>query len=235
MALNKLELIGPICCGEGSTRLSICEIKHSTTEIFSEMINPWLRNNIVESTAVSLIQESYADGWSKEDALFDVDSNGLFSGLDYLTEEADKLIQPSTSHESLENDGSIGGTCVARPLKQCDYCDYSTPLMYNLNRHIARNHLQNYSYPCTQCDRRFKDRAMLSQHENEVHNNSEPKLSCSYCHKKFKRRHDRDRHENLAHNPQNTFACPHCASLFTTSSNCQRHIKKRCELRPMNK
>ena len=52
---------------------------------------------------------------------------------------------------------------------RCKNCGKEDQKKSNIRRHFERNHLEGYSFRCSQCDSAFRSRASLSDHEHKHH------------------------------------------------------------------
>lgn len=84
-----------------------------------------------------------------------------------------------------------------------------------------------------------KDEAKTSNNNLllEDKNESKKRFHCDKCPgTSYSRKSDLNRHIKEKHSKKVTevpqFYCPYCATVFTRKQNCQRHLKKGCELAP---
>ena len=79
-------------------------------------------------------------------------------------------------------------------LYQCQHCEYSTPLQYNLVRHVECNHQK--PFPCKTCSKSFDNEEQLGRHQKH---HEALQYCCPHCDKNFKdlkylNRHIKKRH-----------------------------------------
>ena len=66
-------------------------------------------------------------------------------------------------------------------LYQCQHCEYSTPLQYNLVRHVECNHQK--PFPCKTCSKSFDNEEQLGRHQKH---HEALQYCCPHCDKNFK-------------------------------------------------
>ena len=53
---------------------------------------------------------------------------------------------------------------------QCTKCNYSSPHVCNVRRHVTLKHLEVYPFPCTLCSQSFKIEDFRIRHYQKAHN-----------------------------------------------------------------
>ena len=81
-------------------------------------------------------------------------------------------------------------------------------------------HTQERLYPCSFCDKSFKHKSNLPQHER-IHTGDKP-YQCAVCNKKFNRKSTLTRHERI-HTGEKPYQCAVCNKKFNRKSTLTRH------------
>ena len=101
-------------------------------------------------------------------------------------------------HEKRSKKWRIGQKCPVR--HECEECDYETPDIHRLHRHMQRVHDtdQVFHFQCKECDFVATSADLLGRHALEVHEAGSV-FRCSLCDFTSNRKSDRDRHFTGAH------------------------------------
>ena len=101
-------------------------------------------------------------------------------------------------HEKRSKKWRVGQKFPVR--HECDECDYETPDIHRLHRHMQRVHdtAQVFHFQCKECDFIATSADLLGRHALEVHEAGSV-FRCSLCDFTSNRKSDRDRHYTGAH------------------------------------
>ena len=101
-------------------------------------------------------------------------------------------------HEKRSKKWRIGQKFPTR--HECDECDYETPDIHRLHRHMQRVHDtdQVFHFQCKECDFVATSADLLGRHALEVHEAGSV-FRCSLCDFSSNRKSDRDKHYTGAH------------------------------------
>ena len=111
----------------------------------------------------------------------------------------------------------------------CTTCGKKLSNAYTLKNHILHVHEDVRLYKCALCDRAFKQKAHLADHEAT---HSEKPFVCFYCGKKFANKKSVDKHETKCKVRQEEDAsgssrtCSECNKVFLNKKSRDRHFAK---------
>ena len=108
---------------------------------------------------------------------------------------------------------------------KCSICNkvYSTP--QNLKSHVARVHMQEKKYICSECGRSFFEKADLDFHLSS-HNPKDQNIECDVCKLMFKNTKTLYYHKKRSHDPTNKIhICYQCGKSYTDSHHLNRHME----------
>ena len=108
---------------------------------------------------------------------------------------------------------------------KCTICNkvYSTP--QNLKSHVARVHMQEKKYICSECGRSFFEKAELDFHLSS-HNPKDQNIQCDICKLMFKNTKTLYYHKKRSHDPSNKIhICYQCGKSYTDSHHLNRHME----------
>ena len=115
---------------------------------------------------------------------------------------------------------------------KCTYCEYTSKLKYNLNRHINSKHLgiktptikKDKVFLCQECSFKTTHQIHLTNHINEVHNKIKG-FKCTLCDYSTYRERALKQHIDVVHNKIKTFKCPYdCGYKAHSQSRLNRHL-----------
>lgn len=95
----------------------------------------------------------------------------------------------------------------------------------NMNRHFRVVHLNPFPYGCHQCDKKFRRKLQLKQHEIKNHTREYP-YTCSYCQKGFLSKFMFSRHVTIHKTENRMKTCDECGVKFTNWSQLVEHRRK---------
>ena len=98
----------------------------------------------------------------------------------------------------------------------------STPFNHNYALNTDTIKQLVYPYKCQLCDRRFKRKENLKQHQNLAA--CVKSHTCKICHKSFTRNMDLQRHNKTVHNKEKDVECKTCKQMFTRKDSMLRHV-----------
>ncbi|XP_063631016.1 zinc finger protein 37-like [Cydia splendana] len=114
--------------------------------------------------------------------------------------------------------------------EECPQCgkkifDHLTRMKYHLLTHKDMERL----FKCSECDKSFKHKAILTTHVARVHTGKDDVMYCAQCNKQFKNAYSYNNHmkysgqhvtsEMLTHN------CTECSRVFPTGTMLRRHVE----------
>ena len=99
----------------------------------------------------------------------------------------------------------------------CEYCDFTTKRKYNLQRHQNALHISNNS--------NFDNEENAIQNEENAIQSINERLNCTKCNKNYKTKKYLINHEKNCIGI-NSLTCPRCMTLFSSTGNKSKHIKK---------
>jgi hypothetical protein len=106
------------------------------------------------------------------------------------------------------------------------YCRYETNSPYDLNNHIKRIHNPTKPFECPNCDKKFKRRCDMVNHNSSVHSDIKTYVKCPVCNKIILERglqsHMINRHSEKAQ--LKPFECSICGKRERYERALQRHI-----------
>jgi len=108
---------------------------------------------------------------------------------------------------------------------KCEICNkvYSTP--QNLKSHVARVHMQEKKFICSECGRSFFEKAELDFHLSS-HNPKDQNIQCDICKLMFKNSKTLYYHKKRSHDPTNKIhICYQCGKSYTDSHHLNRHME----------
>ncbi|XP_026752672.2 gastrula zinc finger protein XlCGF57.1-like [Galleria mellonella] len=115
--------------------------------------------------------------------------------------------------------------------KKCTVCNRKCPNPSTLMIHM-RSHSDEKPYPCSSCDKKYKDSGTLKRHVERNHSeNRERNFTCENCGKCFYSKSDVKIHMRI-HTGETPYACSECPMKFTQISALLRHIKRHTGEKP---
>ena len=173
-----------------------------------------------ESTGVSTKPEVEADdddqNMRTEEP--DVDSPDEITDEDNIYPENRSPRRRTTERRKVSSKASPGD----QKILQCSFCNKTFRDMCDLKRHEAAVHLNKREYKCTECDKAFNLKSVLTKHMKT--HTTETRLQCAVCNKVFIRRRDLARHETTHVNGRK-YKCTECNEEFNTKSTLIIHLK----------
>ncbi|XP_055608473.1 zinc finger protein 700-like isoform X2 [Uranotaenia lowii] len=120
--------------------------------------------------------------------------------------------------------------------KVCSFCPVGFKTLEALQNHENKNHgtqhevrakfkSQVLKYQCTNCDRGFRSKYDLEDHDRYIHQKL-PGAVCKLCGKGFRSRSSLRKH-HLTHTRNFPFACHSCDKAFRDNCLLQKHLEKR--------
>ena len=143
-----------------------------------------------------------------------------------------KRIKPSFRCEKCDKDFSnigklkIHTDAIHLGIKKnkCQQCGRAFAQLRNLKSHIDTVHLKIKNAKCENCencDKTFRDKAMLTRHIKSVHY----EFTCQYCEKSFKYKYNLTVHMNSINLLIKNVKCENCDKTFRDKGMLRRHIK----------
>lgn len=121
---------------------------------------------------------------------------------------------------------------------QCLKCGWVGRDASDTRRHIRTIHLQERTFPCTQCLSKFSTKAKLVRHEMSVHVTKDKadvrNFSCHLCSKTFRHQDTLASHLKDVHLQVKPFVCTflNCSRRFARQSFLDRHVRTHTNERP---
>ena len=106
---------------------------------------------------------------------------------------------------------------------KCDQCDYRATTTTHLRNHLMK-HLDERPHKCDDCDKAFRTRPQLVEHQAVSHRDLEEE-SCDKCEKKFASKGKLAKHKQTQHSEQ-THKCPECEKAFSTKAGLKSHERR---------
>ena len=96
-------------------------------------------------------------------------------------------------------------------------------LKYHLTKH--QNKDISKTFKCNKCDKTFRLKGQLKQHEGQVH--EEKKVSCAICNSSFFNQYNLERHSSAVHaKAKKEFAYYICGKLFKLLKYLETHKRR---------
>lgn len=111
-------------------------------------------------------------------------------------------------------------------LAKCSVCGRQCTNQSALITHM-RSHTNEYSFPCSLCEKKYKDRGNLKRHMDRHHSGHKRTRNfiCESCGKGFFSKHDVKIHMRT-HTGETPYACTDCPARFTQLGALLRHKKR---------
>ena len=106
---------------------------------------------------------------------------------------------------------------------KCDQCDYRATTTTHLRNHLMK-HLDERPHKCDDCDKAFRTRPQLVEHQAVSHRDLEEE-SCDKCEKKFASKGKLAKHKQTQHSEQ-THQCRECDKAFSTKAGLKSHERR---------
>lgn len=118
---------------------------------------------------------------------------------------------------------------LGRDVLMCPYCDYTSPKLYLLTRHM-KSHSGNRPHKCNMCQRDFKTTVSLRNHKN-THTGMRPH-KCKQCNGAFTTSGELLRHIRYKHTFEKPHKCKICEYASVELSKLKRHMRSHTGERP---
>lgn len=113
----------------------------------------------------------------------------------------------------------------SRGVAKCGVCGRQCTNQSALDAHM-RSHTNVYSFPCSLCDKKYKDSGNLKRHVNRNHSEHRQRnFICESCGKGFFSKSDVKVHMRT-HTGETPYACTECSARFTQLGAMLRHKKR---------
>ena len=106
---------------------------------------------------------------------------------------------------------------------KCDQCEYRASTTTHLRNHLMK-HLDERPHKCNDCDKAFRSRPQLAEHQAATHRDSE-KENCDKCEKTFASKGKLSKHKQLHHSDQ-SHDCPDCEKTFSSRAGLKSHERR---------
>ena len=114
----------------------------------------------------------------------------------------------------------------------CQKCGATYPYRFSLAAHMDSKHPSsskvesNMRYECKDCNKTYKTRRALKEHEKIHSENTERLHKCGYCGKLFVNQSKLKTHLRV-HTNERPYKCSCCTDAFKESNSLKRHLKSR--------
>ena len=108
------------------------------------------------------------------------------------------------------------------PKYTCSICDKEFKRRYHLSEH-EKVHQVKKRYVCDLCEETFSYKSKLTRHKSTQHED-QPSLSCSVCDHKFKSLWNLNEHFKTHSDSREVFSCNLCTRQYLSRWNLKRHI-----------
>lgn len=112
---------------------------------------------------------------------------------------------------------------ITNVIYYCDTCNWKFKHKFSLIKHFKLKHnMQKNVYPCSSCNKIFKRSLYLDRHI-ALHQDKN-RNTCEICSKTFFNRANLSRHIKEIHNQERPFYCNYCSRSFTQLAPLKEHI-----------
>ncbi|XP_013191511.1 gastrula zinc finger protein XlCGF57.1 [Amyelois transitella] len=216
---------------------NVCEAELATTyqfilkcEATDKTLRSCLKTNVLEQCEVDdkekieIKTENFDSISDEEFVVYDNSRDDFQSALDKLNEE---VKQPNI-HHSIQSKRKVYKKRVKYKNSgsfKCTHCGRKCPNPSSLAVHM-RSHTDEKPFPCSSCDKKYKDSGTLKRHFNRNHlNNRERSFICETCGKGFYSKSDVKIHMRV-HTGETPYICSECPMKFTQIGALLRHKKR---------
>ena len=106
---------------------------------------------------------------------------------------------------------------------KCDQCEYRASTTTHLRNHLMK-HLDERPHKCNDCDKAFRSRPQLAEHQAATHRDSDEE-NCDKCERKCVSKGKLSKHKQLHHSDQ-SHICPECEKTFSSRAGLKSHERR---------
>ncbi|XP_014355940.2 zinc finger protein 37 homolog [Papilio machaon] len=111
--------------------------------------------------------------------------------------------------------------------RRCKYCPRVFTASSSYSYHVKNSH-QFEEMECDLCNKKFRNKQVLTQHITAVHEGKKKSFECKYCLKTFCTRANLYSHEQI-HLDTKKWPCSECSRSFRWRTHLLRHMKRHSE------
>ncbi|KAL1404652.1 hypothetical protein pipiens_005283 [Culex pipiens pipiens] len=184
-----------------------------------------LANMVPETVDEIKAEPKFEDDEEKNENLDDEQPDEIgFEKVDVIVKEEPKL---GSDCESKQDDKKIDVHTEPIPRTKCQFCPALSQNALLLVRHEHRHQMPNV-IKCDQCNRIFKNKALLEEHE-VIHINTPQSFICDICGMTFSRlkrlKKHKKNHTAVRRKPTKLHCCELCPKKFAWLGNFRSHQK----------
>ncbi|XP_064092699.1 zinc finger protein 513-like isoform X11 [Macrobrachium nipponense] len=133
---------------------------------------------------------------------------------------AHQMVKQLTNSHWADRRRASDETSSSGKLHQCPHCDYSTPLIHNLKRHILR-HTGEKPFTCPHCSYSTSRKDLLKEHI--ITHSVDMPFTCPYCSFRSSHQYILERHIRI-HTGEKPYACSYCSYRAENKAILNGHI-----------
>ena len=111
-----------------------------------------------------------------------------------------------------------------KPYSNCEFCEKSFKLKYQMQRHVKKVHEKALETKCALCEKTFSDSSCLQVHMNTFHSKMK-NFKCDSCDQRFVSKGALISHIQVRHEKTQASKCDTCDKEFTSKLGLSHHLE----------